>query len=102
MRRVLKPYLFSALNRCRRSNLPSCRPAIVRWVIGPLQWRNWPVAALLGRNWPVAACVGVNRVRELRPAFSESLSGYTHSLSPSRPPNNTSASARAPAGRAKT
>eukprot|EP00964_Phaeocystis_antarctica_P060166 scaffold35845_cov77-Phaeocystis_antarctica.AAC.2 len=33
----------SALNRYLRSNLPSCRPAVVRW-------RNWTVAALQGRT----------------------------------------------------
>eukprot|EP00964_Phaeocystis_antarctica_P147050 scaffold113530_cov75-Phaeocystis_antarctica.AAC.2 len=44
----------ATLNRCRSVELAACRPAVVRCVIGPLQWRNWPVAA----------CASVNRVRE--------------------------------------
>ena len=82
MRRVLKPYLFSALKRCRRCEIPVCRPAIVRWVIGPLQWSNWAVAALQGRNWAVAACVGINRVREPRPAGSEATNHAVARLMP--------------------
>ena len=65
MRRVREPYLFSALNRCRRVQLAveqTCSHTVANW---PVAVAQMPVAALQGHNWPVAACVGVERVRDM-------------------------------------